>query len=340
MKTAVFTAATKSYAYALGECALHLARCLRKSNDEFLWIIATDKKETVLPAASLWESFGFSPAKIIETGIEEKSKKYKEASQLSIATLQQACMDEAVKWDADLYFSVESDVLIHPGSYEGLKWVLEFPVKPGYGIAAATYFNGSFLCGRGTPQRHICEDFLEGERVIPKKLSEELAKTKKLIQGSRGKDEEAAKKLSELSEEIKKCAPKGNVFAMNAKQWRRRGWLDAAYPGAACQGSLLPTDWCGLGCTMWGRDVMNVTDFTGYDGRGTQDLFLVWSKWHPAGKKIGCLVGAPAGHVKMEDGKRILWEPFFVPEPEEAAGHIRVRKKPFPQVELVAQKNS
>lgn len=328
MKTAVFTAATKSYAYALRECAEHLARGLKHSKDEFLWIIATDKSDTAAEAVKAWESFGVGKAKVIETGVEEGERKYKEQSQLVISMLQQACMDEAVKWGADLFFSVESDILIHPESYATLKWVLEYPSSPGYDVAAATYFNGAFLCGRGTPQHNICEDFLEEERNVPAKLKEDIAKAKKQIQSGKG-DEELQKKFAELMEELKKTPPKGNVFWANSKKWRRRGWLDAAYPGAASQGSVLPSDWCGLGCTLWGRDVMEVTNFTGYDGRGTQDLFLVWSKWRPAGKRIGCPVGVPACHVKMADGKRILWEPFFVPAPEETEGHIRVRQKPI-----------
>lgn len=328
MKTAVFTAATKSYAYALRECAEHLARGLKKHKDEFLWVIATDSRSTIDEAVQSWERFGVGEIKVIETGVEECEKKYKERSQLVISMLQQACMDESVKWGAELFFSVESDILIHPDSYATLKWVLEYPSSPGYDIAAATYFNGAFLCGRGTPQYNICEDFSEEERKVPKKLKDEISSARKQFKNGKG-NEDLHKKFSELMEELKKIPPKGNVFWANSKKWRKRGWLDAAYPGAACQGSVLPTDWCGLGCTLWGKDVMDITNFTGYDGRGTQDLFLVWNKWRPAWKRIGCPVGVPAGHVKINEGKKFLWEPYFVQPPEETEGHIRVRQKPL-----------
>lgn len=337
MKTAVFTAATKSYAYALPACAKAMARSLSKSGDDVTWIVATDEAATVEEAVRAWGSFGLSEPKILDgftEGDSEKDKaKYKEQSQLLISRMQQACLDEATKLDADLYFSVESDILIHPHAYRGLKWLLECPVEPRYSVAVTTYFNGSFLCGRGTPQRQIAEDFAEDERAIPpdleKKIKENKSLMAKLAKERKRPSEEQMKNSSDLHEEIKKCHPKGNVFEMNAKGWKKRGWLDTAYPGAACQGAVLPTDWCGLGCTMWGRDVQELTNFSGYEGKGTQDLFLVWSKWYPAKKKIGCLVGAPASHVKRSADGLVIWEPMFVPDNEETAGHLRVNQRIF-----------
>jgi len=334
VKTAVLTAATKSYAYAMPDCAAAIARSIRGCGGEFIWIIATDKAETVSEAVKVSESFGLK-TKVIETGVveQESRKKYKEQSQVLIAGLQQACMDEAIRNDADIYFSVESDVIIHPDSYRGLKWLLECPMESHrFDVAAATYFNGSFLCGRGTPRNHICEDFEESERNLPKKLFKDLQGTREEISKHEKTGEipkEILERLGALREEIKKCPPKGNVFSLNSKKWRKRGWLDAAYPGAACLGAVLPTDWCGLGCTMWGRDVMRITDFCGYEGMGTQDLYLVWNKWHPAGKRIGCLVSTPGIHVKPEGDGFIMWEPFFVPNGEETSGHIRIRKRNY-----------
>lgn len=322
MKTAIFTAATKSYCYAIEHCANALARSLHGSSDEFVWIIATDSVESVSPGIRAWESFGFKSPTIIETGLPEAPQKYKEESQLLIAKLQQACMDEATKTNADLYFSVESDIIVHPDAYAGLKWLLECPVRPKYDIAAATYFNGSFLCGRGTPSKQICDDFYEEEREIPEDLANELKELRSL----KSPTTEDHKKMAEAMEKVKTCIPTGNIFQLNGKSWKRRGWLDCAYPGAVSQGAVLPTDWCGLGCTMWGRDVMELTNFGGYEGKGTQDLHLVWSKWHPAGKRIGCVVGVPAGHVKIIEEKKVLWDPFFVPHGEETCGHLRVRR--------------
>jgi len=342
MKTVVFTAATKSYAYAFEACAKALARSLIGCGDEIHWVIATDKEETISAGARAYENFGFRKPIVLEGFEEREEAKYKEQSQLFIAKMQQACIDEAKKGDADIVFSVESDILVHPKAYHGLKWLLQYPVEPRYSIAAATYFNGAFLCGRGTPQHQIAEDFTEEERQIPKALAQRIRKNKEafslLAKSKKTPTEDQLKEAREIAEEIKKQPPRGNVFSMNAKKWRKRGWLDVAYPGAACQGAVLPSDWCGLGCTMWGRDVNEITNFTGYEGKGTQDLFLVWSKWHPHGKRIGCLVGAPAIHVKKkEDEKLFVWEPFFLPENEEASGHIRVAHRRISQAELAHQ---
>jgi hypothetical protein len=39
-----------------------------------------------------------------------------------------------------------------------------------------------------------------------------------------------------------KCKPLGNVFFCNSKKFRRRGWMDAAYPGIGIGGVRLHTN--------------------------------------------------------------------------------------------------
>jgi len=323
MKIVVFTAATKNYAYALRESMLSVKRALAYA--DYTHVVATDRSGVT---KEIIKSTGID-AKIIEIDCDDSEEKYKNKSQLIISDLQQACLDEAREIGADLCWSVESDILVHQSSFSSLKWVLECP-EPRYDIAAATYFNGAFLCGRGTPIRQICEDYTESERKIPEELEEKLAKKRKEID-SDGAKKELMDEMEKLQEELRACPPSGNVFELNAKSWRRRGWLENAYPGAAVFGATLPTDWCGLGCTLLTKKALLHSNFDGYDGGGTQDLYLVWNKWHPAGLMIGCNVSVPAIHVKREAGQNIAWVPFFssIENERETYGHLRVSKRKF-----------
>jgi hypothetical protein len=76
-----------------------------------------------------------------------------------------------------------------------------------------------------------------------------------------------------------KCKPLGNVFFCNSKKFRRRGWMDAAYPGLGI-GAVVPSDWCGFGCTPMSKRALSLAQFDGYDGSGTEDLYMVWKRWH------------------------------------------------------------
>lgn len=323
MKIVVFTAATKNYAYALRESMLSVKRAL--AHTEYTHIVATDRSgvaQEIIKTTKI-------DAQILELDCDDSQEKYKNKSQLIISRLQEACLDEARGMGADICWSVESDILVHQSSFASLKWVLDCP-EPTYDIAAATYFNGAFLCGRGTPVRQICEDFAESERKIPEELANKLKEKQKEID-SQGAKKELVDEVAKLHKEIGLCPPIGNVFELNAKGWRRRGWLENAYPGAAVLGAVLPTDWCGLGCTLLSRKALLRSNFDGYDGAGTQDLHLVWNKWNPSGLRIGCNISVPAIHVKKEDAQHVAWVPFFssAENERESFGHLRVSKRNF-----------
>jgi len=322
MKIAVITAATKSYSYALRGSIMAVKRAL--AGHEYTHFLATDKSGVAKAIAETTDA----PVRIVEVPVDDSKVKYKQESQMLISTLQQACLDAALQMDADLCWSVESDIIVHQNSFPSLRWVLNCP-EPRYDIAVSTYFNGSFLCGRGTPYRQICEDFADEERDIPEELREKIAKKRsEFSEFKESHPSEMVAEMQALEKQARECPPRGNVFEMNAKKWRRRGWLENAYPGASVYGAVLPTDWCGMGCTLLSKKALKASNFDGYEGHGTQDLHLVWSKWYPAGMRIGLNVSVPAIHVKKADSEIIAWTPYFSAD-EETCGHLRVARREY-----------
>jgi len=130
-------------------------------------------------------------------------------------------------------------------------------------------------------------------------------------------------------EEVKKCPPKGNVFELNAKKWRRRGWFDNAHPGLG-KGAVLETDWTGMGCTLMSGKALASAAFDGYDGKGTQDLFLNWRRWKPNDLRFCVIPHCVCEHVvSANDGDRKV-HAFAHHEPlGECQGHLRVQHRPF-----------
>lgn len=326
MKVSILTAATSSYAFALEKSIKSIKQAICGRRDQFTYMLATNSDSVADLAKRAWGNEEF---KCCVVDVDDQKEKYKEASQLIIAELQGRLFEMARESGADMAWSVESDVLVHPDSYAGLLWTLDSPM-PKYGVATSTYWNGQFLCGRGSTESPIMEDYTIDERQVPEKEATLYKKLRQEIQKQPAKPndvpefEKKQKEYFELSRKIQAYPPTKNVFALNAKAWRRRGWLDAAYPGAAVKGAVLPTDWCGLGCALLGRDALSRADFFDYDGKGTQDLYLCYQKWLPAGLRIGLNVSVPATHVKKTGDDLVHYVPFFVASGE-FEGHLRMR---------------
>ena len=197
--------------------------------------------------------------------------------------------------------------------------------SPYYDIAAATYPNGLFLGGFGTPQTPINEDFLPHERKLKPRLKLCMDACRERMKSPTDKE---GKRMTRLHERVKKSPPDGTLWEVIAKHgWRRRGWLETAYPGIG-RGSIVPGDWCGLGCTLMSRRALALADFAGYDGRGTQDLFLCWKRWHPAGLRLATVPHIACDHVKRtSDG--IIHHISFHETEGECRGHLRTRGIPW-----------
>lgn len=349
---AICIAGTQNYLYAWEQCVkrvvtaalyfpvVHFIFCTDKSKEgekaiEFL----------INQVPENWKTH------IIKHDMDDKSPGYKKEAQIRIAKLQGDAFQLARKLQVDYCWSVESDILVDPQALEISEWVLNMPGNY-YDIAAVLYYNGAFLCGGGSYQNPINEDFLPYERRIPKRLLavyEENQKRLKILQDKFNKKNnenirELAKQLDKerrrearVREKSKKYPQDGNIWEVNAKYgWRERGWFDNTFPALKCPGAIVESWWCGLGCTLFSKKALQFVNFDGYSGGGTQDLFAVSEKLHPKELKIAAIPHVLCDHIKPrqdEKGNKILgeyihWMAFHEKEGP-YKGHLRIRPKPW-----------
>lgn len=334
MKTAVCTYFTRRWCYPAKAWAVHVAANLHPGCA--VYMVTDDSEECkkhVDWMRPVLEKAGAVVEQVIVPGINDDQKGYKDEAQRIIARLQQAAFSAARAGGAGECWSVEIDNLVPPNALRVLRDTLQFDGGY-YSVAMVTYWNGQFLGGHGSPQRAIEEDFTTEERILPAKLKARLEAVEKKLKAAalaRAKpSDELVKEAEALREEVRQQPPKGNVFALNAKKWRRRGWMDAAYPGIG-RGAILPTDWVGLGCTLLNDRALALATFEGYALKGTQDLFLCWHRWHPAGLHLAVIPHIVCHHVKRDKDKAdklILWRAYHEPAGE-FAGHLRASPEPF-----------
>jgi len=275
---------------------------------------------------------------------------YKKSAQLLIAKMRTIGALEAKQFNADYYWSLDSDVIPKPNSLRCMVDLLNFD-RGYYEVAACPYPSqggGPFMLGHGTPHRQILPNFYPEERVIP----ESVVKRKKQLQDELNKLEQKNLKKIEKSEKSykdesfdrrrilfnkirrwdeyidKRCPPDGNVFTVTSKfGWKKRGWLDYAYPSLG-KGSIIPSDWCGFGNTLCNSRALSLIDFHGYEGRGTEDLFIIWNRWQPNNVRIGGLPHCPSDHIIRRDGGHVHLYTFHEPLGE-FEGHLRQIDKPW-----------
>lgn len=340
MKLAIYTCATEGYAYALGAQARRVQKCLYacKRDFEVLVVIVTEGCDAAVAAFEEWQKLlPDAQVELIADGALKKGdKSYDNSSQLLIAQMRTLATSRAVAWGADMCWSLDSDVLPPANALTCMINMLEFD-DGYYGVAACPYPSqggGMFLCGRGTPQEPILPCFDESERDVPDELLENKKaatdRAEKLSKENKPLDKNLRGYLNSLRREIDGCPPKDNVFALNGKQWRRRGWFDNAYP-AIGKGAVVPTDWCGFGCTLMGRDALANCDFSGYDGSGTEDLYINWHRWYPNDIKIAAISHCPCDHVvrhRHVEGK-IVHVATGHEQQGEFVGHLRQSARPW-----------
>ena len=361
----IATYATKSYLFAWRQFLTRISAAASYKKDVH-FVFATDTSKESKDAYELARSLLPEGWKVISINLNLKDnlEKYKEESQFLIASLQSAAFDYAKKNRAKMLWSVEADTLVPPDALKISEWVLNMPQANGdpyYDVAACTYFNGLFLGGFGTPNTQINEDFLPEERILPKRFSnlyikckerisnlekeirekfinknnEKLDKDKDILKINKSLEKES-KRFQKLRQKIKEYPPNGNIWEIIGKNgWRRRGWFDFAYPGIG-KGSIVPSDWCGFGCTLMSEKALLLANFDGYQGRGTQDLFICWEKWYPANIKIACVPHIVCDHVKHnnkdneddEENKYIHHIGYHETEGE-FKNHLRVKHQPW-----------
>jgi hypothetical protein len=332
---AIATYATKSYFYCWPQFLRRIAAAAGH-HAEAHFILATDQSDEAKQAIEaarheLPEGWRIQAVQLPLDDGGAEGKDYQTPAQMRIAALQGAAFAAARKIRATALWSVEADNLVPADALRVAEWVLTMPQADGspyYEVAAVTYSNGLFLGGNGTPQHPIAEDFTEKERKLPPRLVRALELCRERLK-SEPTSEKEVKRLGRLHERVKKCPPDGNVFEVTAKHgWRRRGWMDYAYPGIG-KGAIVPSDWCGLGCTLLSAKALALATFEGYDGRGTQDLFLCWHRWHPAGLRIACIPHCAADHVKRDAEGKIVHHRAYHETEGEYRGHLRVRQQPW-----------
>lgn len=342
MRYVFATYATERYDYALPNFGRRLASAIYHSGiKEGDFIFIGDKSEKIKESALLYIGgllpenwrFHFYDLPLVDKDL----RNYKEDAQLLIAQMQSFAFTKARQFDADYFWSLEADVLVPPNSLSVLSDILRFD-NGYYQVAMCSYPSqggGAFLGGRGDYQHYIAEDFLTDEKEVPKELLDEIEKRDKETEEDNFEpSEEWIERGRTIGEELRACPPKGNVFEANSKRWRKRGWMEYAYP-AIGKGAILPTDWVGLGCTMINKKALALAHFDGYEGKGTQDLYLGWNYWKPNDIKMCVTTHAVCDHViRQRDGEDQLWENFVhvraFHEPEgECEGHLRQNHVPF-----------
>lgn len=339
MKTAIATCATKSYCYALPALIRRLhANCRSAAINDAILILVGDTSKEFADCVSFAEKFFPGKVRVQAQAEWAESENYKPPVQLVIAQMRAAVVDIARIEGVDALWFLDSDVLPPDNALRCSLDLLAFDAGY-YSVAFCPYPSqggGSFLGGHGSPNDHILSDWTMEESTIPQRWKDRhavFAKMEREHVAARdyAKAGKCSKILHMIEERVRKrSSPKGNVFALNAEKWRRRGWFDFAYP-AIGKGAVVPIDWCGFGCTMLNRAAIDACDFSGYAGHGTEDLHVIWRAWNQRGLRIGCIPHCPVSHVVRshnDKGKVVMVEAYHE-EDGECAGHLRQRTRPW-----------
>lgn len=344
MKLAIATYATERYSYALPNVGRRIASAIYNAQiEDGIFIFVGDNSEKIKESALLHIG-GVLPKswvfRFIPLNLDDKElTNYKKGAQLLIAQMQTTAFAEARKENVDFFWSIESDVLVSPNSLQCSLDMLNFD-NGYYDVAMCPYPSqggGAFLGGRGTYEKHIEDDFSEEEKDIEEHILQELDdREKEVLQENFEPSKEWLDRGKELHDIVKKASPKQNVFTANGKKWKKRGWMEYAYP-AIGKGSIVPTDWVGLGCTLLSRKALTLADFEGYQGEGTQDLYLGWNFWKPNNINMCVIPHCVCDHIVRRRGEgkdEQLWENFIhvlaYHEAEgECEGHLRQRHITF-----------
>jgi len=337
MKLIITVCATEGYCYAMRALAQRITANLNaaKWTEPGIAIIAGDNTRACKDAVTHWKEAlpdKWEVRHLVAAKDSGNSPNYKEVAQLTIAALRSAAFTEARRHNPDYTWSLDSDTLPPANALRCMIDMLGFDAGY-YSVSTCPYPNEAFLGGRGTPQNPIAEDFTENERTLPDELKARIEVLKKEAETSTATSPspEWIEKKKAVEEDVKKCPPAGNIWEIIAKHgWRKRGWLEHAYP-AIGKGSIVPSDWCGFGCTLLNNEALQLANFDGYEGKGTEDLYVVWHRWHPAGLRINVIPHCPCDHViwqKKKGGNNADYQIILSTHETqgEHVGHLRTRK--------------
>ncbi len=339
---AVTICATKSYTYAMRAQARRVvANVLAAKIEPGYIVLVGDKSKELKAISEVYQQLlpdGWKVTVVGNADLEEGGENYRTRAQMLIAAMRSEAFAFCRKIKATHVWSLDSDVLPPPNALRCMLAMLAFD-DGFYSISTCPYPNSAFLGGFGSPHRQIEEDFRDSERVIPEDLKAELAanetEAKTLQETKTPITPEHRARWDATRKKVRDCPPDGNIWQVIAKHgWRRRGWLDNAYP-AIGRGAVVPSDWCGFGCTLLNEEALALAHFEGYDGQGTEDLFICWNRWYPAGLRLNVITHCPCDHVIWEKKKQggdasVYTHHIAYHETEgEYRGHLRVRQKPW-----------
>lgn len=330
---AIVICATHSYQYAL----IPQIRALKQNAalagiDSGHVILVTDEK----PVAGILEQYrayleGWQIHHLPLPVVEGTKKDYSANAQLLIAQLYSAGFDKARALNVDYVWTLESDVIPEPNNLRCMRDMLAF--DGGYNdVAFCPYVSaggGGVMGGRGSASAWILPNWYDDEKAIAPDLAAQM-EAHKAKRGEGEPSKEWLQERDEIAAKLKACGPKGNVFQLNADRWRQRGWLEWAYPGIG-KGAALPSDWLPMGNNLFSRKAINLVDFTGYTGRGTQDLYLSY-KLAAHGLRFIVIPHSPSHHVVRKqnaDGGAFTMFYLFHEAAGECVGHLRQREIPF-----------
>lgn len=303
---AITTYCTKSYTYALeAQIPLCIQALQIAKIKNAVFIMAGDKSDKVKDVFSIYSDalkrMGIASVLLSLDVVCNENANHQKGSNLVIANLQHAAWQEARLQGASMCWSLESDILPQPKALRALIDTINFD-GGWYDVAMAAYPNSEFLGGRGTPKNWILPTVYPDEKLISEELQKRIdakeVRSKELIEAKEQPTDEDKEEWTEIDKLVKESPPKANTNALNGERWRQRGWLSSAYPGIG-MGAILPTDWVGLGCTLFSEKALQLANFTGYDGGGTQDLWLTWKAWQPAGLRMAVVPHVLCDHVKL-----------------------------------------
>lgn len=337
---AITICATDKYTYAMRTQARRVAANCFGRTEPITVILVGDTSPALKSIANYYrEIMPAATVKVIGLpGIKDDAENYKETAQLLIAKLRSEAFSAARAVNAEYCWSLDSDTLPPPNALRCMLDMLRFD-NGYYSVSACPYPNALFLGGFGSLQHNIEEDYLPQERLLPPELKAQWeadeAELKALNEAKTPVTDEHRARWAETHKKIKECPADGNIWQVIAKHgWRRRGWLDHAYP-AIGKGSVVPSDWCGFGCTLLSREALALAHFDGYDGKGTEDLYICWQRWFPAKLRINCITHCPCDHViwdrkkKGGDAEKYTHHIAYHEPEGEHRGHLRVRQKPW-----------
>lgn len=333
---AIIICATRSFQYALETQARAIKQnaTLAKVRSAHI-ILVTDKKPVARLLALYSALFDGWHVHHLALPVKEGAKKdYSKNAQLLIAQMYSAGFDRARALGAGQVWTLEADVIPEPNNLRCMRDMLKFDGGY-YDVSFCPYVSaggGGIMGGRGNANAWIFPNWTEDEHDLPEELSQRLKAHRDQLSGEKP-SQEWIDVMKALEAEAKACPPKGNVFKLNADKWKRRGWLEFAYPGIG-KGAVLPSDWLPMGNNLFSKNAIQLVDFTGYAGSGTQDLYLTYFRLASNGLKFCVIPHSTSHHVvkkKNADGGPLTMYYLSHEQEGECVGHLRQRELPFYQ---------